>query len=224
MFNSLITALVYEMLHFVSGHKDRKLELMGNLRIPSVFKKYLSEVKEKDFLIDLKVALDFIERSKSASASMPLNLSKSDFFKSFTDFLSTTFASKLDQLPSEFYILPNNEKEKLVSKVIDSDSLVAKALKNLIVINSYQEISSSIEDLCRFVYGSAYVVVQSPRDIDSELKIQIRKHLADEKKHSFPLFQINKKLIGGIRVFVDGKSVDNSWFSKISQLSTLGRL
>ena len=63
--------------------------------------------------------------------------------------------------------------------------------------------------------------MQSPREIDSELKSEIRENLNKDFESSFPVFQINKNLIGGLRVFVDGKSHDYSWFSRISSISNL---
>jgi F0F1-type ATP synthase delta subunit len=35
------------------------------------------------------------------------------------------------------------------------------------------------------------------------------------------VFQINRNLIGGMRIFADGKVVDNSWLSRINYISSL---
>ena len=105
--------------------------------------------------------------------------------------------------------------------MIASDSVVAKALKNLIITNSYQELASEINELCKNIAEAPYVLVQSPREIDSELKSEIRENLNKDFESSFPVFQINKNLIGGLRVFVDGTSHDYSWFSRISSISNL---
>jgi len=71
------------------------------------------------------------------------------------------------------------------------------------------------------VEESPYILIQSPREIEPKLKKEIRAKIREEKSNHFPIFQINKKLIGGIRVFKDGETTDNSWLSRVLHFTSL---
>lgn len=217
MFKQFLSSLVYEMLSFVGKHPERKQSQMENLRIPAVFKEYLSEVKDDELLEDVKLVITFISESDLKNPA----LKKSKFFICLVKFLTENLAAKLDKLPSEFYLQSHKKQEEIADKLIAGESLIARALKNLIIVNSYQEISGDINEIAKSVVGSPYIIVQSPREIDTELKSEIRNGLGKEFESGFPIFQINRNLIGGLRVFIDGKSHDFSWFSRISNISTL---
>mgnify|MGYP003395103720 FL=1 len=215
MFKEFLSALVYEMLKFSAKHPKAKQSDMSELRIPAVFKEYLGEASEAVLAKDVKLIIMFLNDAKN------VKVNNSKFFKAFIKFLTEKLASSLDKLPATFYKAEHAEQIKIVEKLIASDSVVAKALKNLIITNSYQELASEINELCKNIAEAPYVLVQSPREIDSELKSEIRENLNKDFESSFPVFQINKNLIGGLRVFVDGTSHDYSWFSRISSISNL---
>lgn len=66
-----------------------------------------------------------------------------------------------------------------------------------------------------------HLLIQSPVRLDSEMKEEIR--LAMHKKHpeASPIFVVNKKLIGGLRIYINGHVEDLSWQSKINILTSL---
>lgn len=216
MFKEFLSALVYEMLKFSAKHPKAKQSDMKDLRIPGAFKEYLEAASETVLAHDVKLIIQYLH-----SGAVGAEYKKSKFFKAFVKFLTEKLAASLDKLPATFYKADHEEQIKIVEKLIASESTVAKALKNLIVTNSYQELASEINELCKNIAEAPYVLVQSPREIDSELKVEIRENLNKDFESSFPVFQINKNLIGGLRVFVDGKSHDYSWFSRISSISNL---
>jgi F0F1-type ATP synthase delta subunit len=152
---------------------------------------------------------------------MSLNLKNSGFFKATLRFFAENFASKLDALGSSFYLLPYEERKKKAEQLIDSQSHTASALRDMIVTNSYQEVAEALEQLSKVVADGATIVVQAPRDIDVELKKEMREKLAHDFPLSFPVFQINRQLIGGFRVFINGQSHDFSWFSQVQKLTSL---
>lgn len=210
------------MLKFQSKHPKAKLSDMTELRIPAVFKEYLADAASSNdsaLAKDLKLIIEFLHLGNVAASNSEYK--KNKFFKAFIRFLTENLAIKLDKLPASFYKIEYKEQVQVVEKLIASESVVAKALKNLIITNSYQELASEINELCKNITEAPYVLVQSPREIDSELKVEIRENLNKDFESSFPVFQINKNLIGGLRVFVDGKSHDYSWFSRISNISNL---
>ncbi len=217
MFKDFLSALVYEMLAFAAKNPERKESEMTNLRIPAVFKEYLAQAGENELAKDFKLIIQFLSDGDVKN----LKLKKSKFFKALVRFLTENLAGKLDKLPSEFYLLPQKKQEEVIDKLIASESLVARALKNLLVVNSYQEIASEITELARNIADAPYLVVQSPRGMDGELKTEIRGKLNADFESGFPIFQINKNLIGGLRVFANGHSHDYSWLSRISRISKL---
>ncbi len=66
-----------------------------------------------------------------------------------------------------------------------------------------------------------HLLIQSPVRLSSEMKEDIR--LAMHKKHpeATPIFVVNKNLIGGLRIYIDGHVEDLSWQSKINILTSL---
>ena len=214
MFNSFLSALLYEILSFLAKHGKENL---ANLKVPAVFRKYLEEVSDAEFLRDLQLVLEVINGADMAT----LSLKTSPFFSALLEFFSDTFASKLDQMDMNFYLLPYEDRLKKAQELLNSESKTAHALRDLLVNNSYQELAEAFENLSKTVKDASTILIQIPRAIPRELKKEMREQLASEHPYSFPVFQINKQLIGGFRVFVDGKSIDHSWFSKVQKLSSL---
>ncbi len=224
MFQEFLSALSLEMLQFLKKHPDffdqnqsAREDLLKNFKAPTVFKQYLSSVEGDAFTADLKLVFQVINGGDSSQ----MNLKKSSFFNAMVKFFVESFASKLDALGSNFYLLPYEERKKKAEQLIESDSHTAKAIKDLLVTNSYQELTEGFEQLSKSVGDASTIVVQSPRDMTSDLKKEMRDHFAKDHPLSFPSFQINRQLIGGLRVFIDGKSHDLSWFSQVQKLTSL---
>lgn len=209
MFKDFLSALTLEIL------KSFKKE--GGFTGPKVYKDYLDKVGEEDLLSDLSLVFQVINGTEISS----LKLNESEFFKTTLRFFAENFASKLDALGSSFYLLSYEERKKKAEQLIDSDSHTAAALRDLLVTNSYQEITEALEQLSKAVADGATIVVQTPRDIDAELKKEMREKFAQDFPLSFPVFQINRQLIGGFRVFINGQSHDLSWFSQVQKLTSL---
>lgn len=209
MFKEFLSALLLEIL--------RSYKKEGGFKGPKVYKDYLESVSDEDLMSDLRLVFQVINGTDLTT----LNLKNSGFFKATLRFFAENFATKLDALGSSFYLLPYEERKKKAEQLIESDSHVASALRDLVVTNSYQEITEALEQLSKVVADGATIVVQSPRDVEPELKKEIREKLNADYPLSFPIFQINRQLIGGLRVFINGKSHDLSWFSQVQKLTSL---
>lgn len=224
MFKEFLSSLLYEILHFAAKHgeffnesKEKRLTHLEAIKIPAPFKNFLSEAKDADFFDDVKTLMKYLNGVELTS----LEANKSEFFKAIAEFFSTQLASKIDELPLSFYLDSEKKQRDRLDELLNSDSQLARALKNLLLLNSYQELASQIDEFSRVVIAKDYIVLQSPREIPSELRKEIRKKLFEEHPYSFPIFQINRNLIGGLRIFINGKSVDNSWFSRIVGLTSI---
>lgn len=222
MFKRFVTALVQKMIIFLSDNADyfkksasEKEQALEDLSLPIAFKKYLLNIEEKEFLKDLKTILIFIHQPKDQS------INKSEFFKSFLEFLTSDLARKMDFLDSNFYLLPASEREKTVNELIKGDSLLADSLKEILVNYNYQQIANTIKELAQNIADAPYILVQSPREVSKELKKEIREELVKNHPLTFPVFQVNKKIIGGMRIFENGTTKDYSWLSRVLRFTSL---
>ncbi|PIR55404.1 hypothetical protein COU74_01200 [Candidatus Peregrinibacteria bacterium CG10_big_fil_rev_8_21_14_0_10_36_19] len=220
--NNFLTALVQKLVTFLNenhnffelkeSEKSKKLE---SLSVPVQFKQYLEKADANSFMLDLKVVVQFIQDSKNAV------LKENSFFKALLKFITEDLARKIDHLDGNFYLLPKQERVEIVDKLINADSQLAETLKEILTNFTYQQIANEIQELGKRIANTPYILVQSPREIDNELKKDIRMALSKENPLSFPTFQINRKLIGGIRVFQDGKVKDHSWISRVLRFTSL---
>jgi len=223
MFEPFVTATIQKITLFIGEHDDffqknpkQRAELIEKgLKIPEAFQDYLTELNEKDFFKDLNLIVQY------ASGTKDLNFRKNRFFHALTSFLTGDFARKMDLLDNEFYLYSTKDRETIVEKLIAGTSQLAEALRNILLNQTYQQITSANYKLVSAVEESPYILIQSPREIEPKLKKEIRAKIREEKSNHFPIFQINKKLIGGIRVFKDGETTDNSWLSRVLHFTSL---
>lgn len=218
MFKHFLTALLEKMTSHLVKHPDffksEKRE-MEHLSVPASFKKYLETVSENHFMKDLEVIVTFIKSPKSAQ------IKKNEFFKAFTVFLTEELARKVDHLNSEFYLLQKDERVEVIEKLLPGESALAKSLRNILTDYTYQQFASEAINIGHRVIETPFVVVQSPREIGTELKREIRTQLTEKYPLCFPFFQINRKLIGGIRIFHNGQTLDHSWLSRVLSFTSL---
>ncbi|MFA4815477.1 MAG: hypothetical protein WC653_05315 [Candidatus Gracilibacteria bacterium] len=209
MFKDFLSALTLEIL--------LSLKKGDEFKGPPVFKDYLEKVSEEDLLGDLRLVFQVI----NGTDLNVLNLKNSGFFKTTLHFFAENFASKLDALGGNFYLLPYEERKQKAEQLINGDSHTAAALRDILATNSYQEITEAIENLSKSIIDAGTIVVQTPRDVSPELKKEMREKFAAEFPLTFPSFRVNRQLIGGFRAFVNGKSHDFSWFSQVQKLTSL---
>ena len=221
MFKEFLSAITEKITDFLIENPnffqedDRAAILEKKLKLPSSFTQYLTEVKEKEFLADLKLTLSYTKNAKD------LNIKKSKLFKALVHFLTGDLARKIDLLDNDYYLYQVSDRKKIVDKLINSESKLAQTIKNILLNQTYQQVSSEIYQLSSKVKQTPYTLVQSPREIPSELKKEIRENLRKDNEDIYPIFQINKKLIGGIRIFQDGQSTDMSWLSRVLHFTSI---
>lgn len=215
MFQNFTSALLEKISHFLLKNPDfiglskaDREKALEKLTIPKAFKDYLLEVKEKELMSDFALAVHYAQGGED-------NLQENKFFTAMLHFLTEDLALKIDHLDSDYYLLASADRQKVVDKLISSDSQLAQSLKSLLLNRTYQQLSSAINKLAKKVQDAAFVLVQSPREMNSELRREVRKKLAAENPYSLPTFQINHKLIGGLRVFKNGESIDQSWLGRV---------
>ncbi len=216
-------ALSYEIINFLKKHSDFfelnekvRAEKLETAQIAKTIKNYLTTATEVEFMADLKGLISF------STGNNNQDLTGNGLAHGIAIFWVNNFAGKLDSLAIDFYMLSQKEQEAHAEKLLKSDSLLGETLKEIVVTLTAQELMSQISEFTRKVKETPYILVQSPREVDHDLKQAIREQLREEYGElSFAVFQINRNLIGGMRIFADGKVVDNSWLSRINYISSL---
>ncbi len=220
MFKDFLTALTQRILGFLKNHpeffekKDRKA-MLEKLAVPTSFKSYMAEVSEKEFIKDLSLILDFCKNPKKTQ------IKKNEFFKALLEFLVQELSMKIDYLDGNYYLLPREDREKVIEKLINTKSTLAETLRAILINKNYQQLTAEINRLAGKIIETPFLIVQSPREMNMELKREIRQTLSKDHPYSLPVFQINKKLIGGIRIFKDGEVQDHSWLSRVEYFTSL---
>lgn len=218
MFHELIAATIYETLSFLVKN-PRSLGKDGGKEaeaLPTPIKNYLATTTEADFLHDLKGACAYLKKGKVKNA-------KNGLLLAVLEILTRGLAVRMDLLAEadSASLQSDAQKTTLITKMIKSPTLDSHALRKLLLRRSYQELNNAIANLARALTDRPLLVVQSPRPIAVELKKTIRDHFEQEHHLSFPIFQVNKQLIGGLRVFNGGRVRDHSWFARVIQLTSL---
>lgn len=220
MFNEFIAILLRKITEFLQknpgyfGLKDsEKSASLKSLTIPESFQEYLKQINEKEFIDDIGKISHFCQGSKD------LQINKSAFFKALVFFLTSELARKIDYLNGEYYLLAREERQELVDKLVKSETGLAEALKNILLNYTYQQIGNSISGLAKSMGAGKFIVIQTPKEIDPQFKREVRLNLVEKYYLSFPVFQINRKIIGGMRIFEDGKTIDYSWLSRANRFT-----
>ncbi len=150
--------------------------------------------------------------------------SESHIVKSLGQFFVRDFPAIFDQLGSEFFTAKPEAQSQKLNELLPENAYFYSALKQVLMVDSAQEISEQVVQFLTEVFNTPRILVQSPVECDLETKTSIRKHYQQEYPQSFVAFSVNPQLIGGIRFFVDGSVVDHSWFGRIADIRRLHTL
>jgi F0F1-type ATP synthase delta subunit len=160
--------------------------------------------------------------AKFVSSDDSKYIKNSELLRKGVEYLTTDFAKALNALNKDFYALSYNERMAEADKIWSVDREVDKALKKLLVNFSYQEIVRNIQELLEVAYESPFVVVQTPLEIGHEQKTEMMEKISKEINEPVIVqFQVNKAILGGMRVFVDGQVQDMSWMGRIEKIANL---
>lgn len=202
MINSIFLSLLYDIFAFLAEHKNffekdekGRQELMAKKNIfPEICAHYLEKTSEEEFLHDI---YHYAE------------VGKNGLIEAFSKYLTTEFASLLDETKNAEALIPKTYK------------LFGKVLRETLEENSYQEITDEVSKFLEKTRKSPTTIVQTARKIDATFRGYIREKLLGMNPYIFPIFQVNRSLIGGMRIFSNGKTIDESWFSRINAITTI---
>ncbi|MBI5755267.1 F0F1 ATP synthase subunit delta [Candidatus Peregrinibacteria bacterium] len=202
MINTLLLSLLHDIFAFLKEHrnffqkdeKGRRELISGKNLFPEIFEQYLGKISETEFLYDIQNYKTF---------------EKNKFLETFSRYLVTDFAALLDKVTHANSTVPKTY------------GLFGTMLLETLEENSYQEITEEVSRFLEKTKKSPSTIVQTARNISSTFREEIRKKLLGMNPMIFPIFQVNRNLIGGMRIFSNGKTLDESWFSRINTITTI---
>jgi len=169
-------------------------------------------------LVDLLALLRHSERFfdlKSQDRSGVLNkLNFSENLKSYlTEVKLESFLSDMEELTKNLLVSPFVQNRKVGMKMLE-------------MLSTYFDFDLDVrlDDLIEESENSHYILVQSPIKLEAKMKDEIRENLVKRYPNSSPVFIVNRDLIGGLRIYVDGKTEDLSWISKINILTSINKI
>lgn len=219
--SNFLTTLVYEISVMLTSEKDffdskDRNKVLEKVNLTAPVKEYLSGINSDDFLEDLRVAVSYLVSPAQA------NPNGNKLLEAVAQFLTENLSNKLDVLDADFSKMSHKDQVKVVEKLVPSNTKLGTSLKDLMLYNSTQEIYQGLNEFLGAVTNTPYVIVQTPTEISQDLKKEIRAELTKElKTNCLPIFQVNKNLIGGLRVFIDGEVTDNSWLGRINFITQI---
>lgn len=182
---------------FLDSTAKEKLDILkSNHTLSSPFKNYLAALDQKTFPKDIRKTVDFLKKKLSH---------KSALIEALGIYCILELPAFIENAGSE--TSPKTHLEK--------------SLKEIIKHSSIQEITLSVNNFLSGFKQKSYIIIQSPTEIPQKLRQTIRQKLLQKFPVSFPVFQINSELIGGLRLFVNGRVQDHSWLSQINRINKL---
>lgn len=216
MLNKFLQSVITESLRSATTTDFFKKADQVKTSFPTEIGAYLTSTSEKDFLRDTHQIIKLLNKEKG------LDLSDNKFLESILSYLCVDLGATLDSLDSKFYLSNRSNQEKTLSELIKEKHTLVEPTIELILSSNYKSLLKETNELATKIGKNSYIVVQTPRETNKELKKSIREKLQEKYgKTSLPMFAVNQNIIGGLRVFVDGEVTDHSWLGKINYITSI---
>lgn len=218
-------AIIAEILVFLKENQtffeDKSgKDALEKLTLPKPVKEYLLQADADQFVAEFSELVRFI--TGSVRKQELGSLMENQLLKAIVKFWSFDVMDHLDVLTTDFYLKSKKDQLNQLADLVLGEGMVSDALRDLIATASAQELAKHVREFVGQVLASPLIVVQTPREVAYEFKKEIREQLrAEYGDGSLPVFQINRNLIGGMRVFVDSEVKDFSWLGRIKLITSL---
>lgn len=206
--------------NFFSLDEKAKQEMITNHfkdDYPTVLTDYLKKATEGQFLKEVKQALSVFDRSVYADP-------KNELITALAYYISKDFAHHFDQLNISFFFDGLPERLKALKDLFPGELALSQTVRDVVLVSTYQEIGAMANAALSYIKEVPSIVIQTPVELDSELRLPIRSYILEKYPFSFPEFQVNPQIIGGMRIFAGGKVMDHSWMGKIQAIANLAQL
>lgn len=207
---SLLLKFLDENSDYFEGTKSDKKSFITDSGLPKFLQLYLLEVKEDKFMSDLKDTTLYVKNGVVSS--------NNSLVKSISLFLSYSLAFKIDSLPNNFDLLALDDRKKTLEEVISVKTELGQLLVEYVSNSNLQVVSREIKSLANNFADNKSVIIQSSNTLNVELKQKVREYFHNLDKFCYPMFSVQPNLIGGLRILVDGKTVDSTYANMINNL------
>jgi F0F1-type ATP synthase delta subunit len=217
-----ISILLHETLSFLSQHQDlfdmnaKDTEVAFDRASLSAFsREYLLDVDGDQLIFDLKDLNRSLKLKTQVSAKNVLSAHISRFICK----LSNQAAIGLDK---SFANLNREDQLSRLQAVFKTDNSVMKAFKELVLHNSFESLVSKVRAFVSQQTEFVEVTVQYAVDVTASERRQIVSEFTNKYGDmTLVYFQVNQRLIGGMRIFANGQLADFSWHKKIETLTKI---
>lgn len=166
-----------------------------------------------DIVAVLKESENFFELAHKDREKV---LDKLNFSQSVKSYLTavklTAFIADLEEVTKNMLASPYKNNRQMGIKLIEF----------LSSFFDYQ-MEVDVEKILGDDESAHYLLIQSPVKLETAFKDEIRESMMKQYPNASPIFVVNKNLIGGLRIYIDGKTEDLSWISKINILTSLNK-
>ncbi len=210
----IIGMLKQEKNFFEADASTRKVVLDKHLPdFPEGFVTYLSDVTENQFMKDMSASVRLMTER--------VHVDQNGFLKALAAYLSIDLGLAVDQLDSEFFFMDYSARLSKLKSLFPGDFALSLVMRHMVAEATYQEVSHMANQALSTISAVPVIVIQTPIAIDPAQRQAMRQAFLEKYTHSFPEFQINPQIIGGMRVFVNGMVEDHSWLAKVQALTRL---
>lgn len=222
MFEIIGASALKDMIGMLNKNKDffvldsskRKDLLSKELsNYPAAFQDYLLKASESEFIADAGLVAQVAKGLTRPQESKLL-----DAIAAFT---SEVVGLSLDKLNAEFFFFEREKRAAHLDKLFKGKSHLIEGLKALFIDSTYQELTAMATKSLSNLKESPVIVVQTPLELPEEERVKIRTAFNEKHPFSFTEFQVNPQIIGGIRIFVNGRVADHSWLAKIQAITAI---
>lgn len=197
---------------FFETPSPKKIQLYNELlgtSYPSTLKDYLINTTLEAVHEDLEKTLPYLRSVSPFNPSLAISRTLRDFF-------TLDLALILDQQNE------TTTATHLPKDITTDPRALYQALVGVCAQHSPIDLHTRITRLNNIFKNGAIIRVQLPADAATSDRQFLRQELFKQYPTYFTQFSIEPKLVGGLRIFKDGKMIDLSWRSKIKQF-TLSR-
>jgi len=180
---------------------------------PESLKHYMARFKAEDFMKDVQLSIEAFEIQPQHKENA--------FLDAIAEFISSDFGYQLDKLDSRFFFEPLDSRRETLKHLFPGESDLSFALRDIFVQNTYQELTRKASELLADLKEPYTIVVQTPVEMEAEKRKMIRKAFVAKHPYVFVEFQINPTIIGGMRVFENGRVTDHSWLAKVQAITQI---
>lgn len=202
--------IIYILSDFISKSKGEFNDsTFSDFNLPKFLQDYLKS--SENYIDELTQFSNFVNNK-------PHKFLETRLHEVIANFTIEKIPKLVAALPVNFSILTDSEKKSQIDKLKLNSSLNDFLIVLLGSKTSF-EIYEFVEQTLEFLeFKYTLVRLELASDVDSSTKLDMFKTLFARDSKSLIKFQVNRKIVGGIRIINNSKMIDLSWTQKITNL------